>query len=99
MDAPRHCSFSARLDCHYLVRVPDSIDEGTLLVAALHGFGQNAEMMLALTEKMFGRRHAIASLQGPNQFFLNGGTSEVGYCWVTNRHAAGSIRLHHDMVS
>jgi phospholipase/carboxylesterase len=99
MDAPRHCSFSARLDCHYLLRVPDSIDESTLLVVALHGFGQNAEMMLPLAEKMFGRRHAIASLQGPNQFFLPGGTSDVGYCWVTNRHAAGSIRLHHEMVS
>lgn len=98
MDDVRHCSFSARLDCHYLLRAPETIDDTTLLVVALHGFSQNAEVMLGLTANMIGRRHAIASLQGPNQFFINGGTSDVGYCWITNRRAASSIRLHHDMV-
>ncbi len=40
----------------------------------------------------------IASLQGPNQFFLGGNTQQVGYGWNTNRHPGSSIRLHHDMV-
>jgi predicted esterase len=40
----------------------------------------------------------VASLQGPNQFFLPNQTREVGYGWNTNRHAAASIRLHHEMV-
>lgn len=93
-----HRTFSARLDCHYLLRLPETIDSGTLLVVALHGFGQSAEIMLPLTEKMFGDRHAIAALQGPNQFFRESKTMEVGYGWNTNRHAAASIRLHHDMV-
>jgi predicted esterase len=94
----RHCTFSARLDCHYLLRQPNHVDPQTLLVVALHGFGQNAQMMLPLTARMFGPNHAIASLEGPNQFFLDSNVSRVGYGWNTNRHAASSIRLHHDMV-
>jgi len=72
-----------------------------VLVVALHGFGQSAEVMLSLTEKLVGRQHAIASLEGPNQFFLPGDPRkprEVGFCWATSRHGAESVRLHHDMV-
>jgi predicted esterase len=98
MDAARHCTFSARLDCHYLLRVPATIDSRTLLVLTLHGFGQNAEMLLPLTEKLMGGRHVIASLEAPHQFFLNGKTAEAGFSWGANRHAPSSIRLHHDMV-
>ena len=98
MDAVRHCTFSARLDCHYLLRLPETIDSRTLLVGALHGFGQSPEAMLPLTQKMFGAHHAVASLQGPNQFFMDAKTMQVGFGWNTNRHAAASIRLHHDMV-
>lgn len=97
MDAVRR-TFSARLDCHYLLRLPETIDSRTLLVVALHGFGQSPEIMLPLTEKMFGAHHAVASLQGPNQFFMDAKTMQVGYGWNTSRHAAASIRLHHEMV-
>src|SRR5262245_18995763 len=97
-DAARHCTFSARLDCHYLLRVPGAINARTLLVATLHGFGQNAEMMLPLTEKLVGARHLIASVEGPFQFFPNGNVTEAGFSWGANRHAPSSIRLHHDMV-
>jgi predicted esterase len=57
--------------------------------------------MLGLTQKLMGPRHAIASLEGPNQFFLPGDPRkgrEVGFCWATSRHAPESVRLHHDMV-
>jgi predicted esterase len=97
-DAVRHASFTARLDCHYLLRVPEPVDAGTLLVAALHGFGQTPETMLELTARMFHRRHAIASLQGPNAFFLDPQARQVGYGWITSRHAGDAIRLHRDMV-
>ena len=93
-----HRTFSARLDCHYLLRLPDTIDSRTLLVLTLHGFGQSAEIMMPLTTRMFGPHHAVAALQGPNQFFLDNTVSQVGYGWNTNRHSASSIRLHHDMV-
>ena len=98
MDAIRHCSFSARLDCHYLLRAPHAASPDSLLVVALHGFSANPEVMLELTARMFGPGHAIASLQGPNQFFLSTNNREVGYGWNTNRHAASAIRLHHEMV-
>jgi predicted esterase len=100
-DAVRHCAFSARLDCHYLVSAPDAIDSRTLLVVTLHGFGQTAEAMLPLTRKLVGPHHVVAALQGPYQFYLPrqpGKPFEAACCWITNRHAAGSIRLHHDMV-
>ncbi len=98
MDAVRHCTFSARLDCHYLLRVPEAVDSRTLLVVALHGFGQDPAGMLQLTAKAFGGGHAIAALEGPNQFFLPGKGLKTGYGWASGRHAASGIRLHHEMV-
>jgi predicted esterase len=97
-DNVRQCTFSARLDCHYLLHVPDTADSRTVLVVTLHGFGQNPETMLHLTQKMFGPQHVIASLQGPNQFFLDAKAQQVGFGWNSSRHTASSIRLHHDMV-
>jgi predicted esterase len=94
----RHCTFSARLDCHYLLSTPPLLDEGALLVVAMHGFAQTPEMMLPHTRRLFGGGAVIASLAGPNQFFTNRENFDVGFGWNTNRHAASSIRLHHDMV-
>lgn len=92
-------SFSARLDCHYLLQAPDSLNERTPLVIALHGFGMSAEAMLPLTLRLFEEPPVVASLQGPNQFFLPPAVKDVGYGWITNRRPAESIRLHHEMVS
>ena len=91
-------TFSARLGCRYLLHVPEAIGPRTVLVAALHGFGQNAEDMLRLTGFMVGPLHAVAAIEGPYGFFLGKGTDQVGYGWITNRRAAESIRLHHEMV-
>jgi predicted esterase len=94
----QHCTFPARLDCHYLLYTPEAITGETALVVALHGFGQTPETMLRLTWMMLGGKHAIAAVQGPNQFFLAPDRKEVGYCWITDQHADSSIRLHHDML-
>src|ERR1039457_6307625 len=91
-------TFTARLGCRYLLHVPENADTHTVLVAALHGFGQNAEDMLRLTRHMVGPRHAIAAIEGPYGFFLGTGTDQVGYGWITNRRPAGSIPLQHKMV-
>lgn len=91
-------SFSARLDCHYLLLAPDTVDGRTPLIVALHGFGANPENMLQLTARLFVNSAVIASIQGPNQFFLEPSTREVGYGWITSRRPAESIRLHHEMV-
>jgi phospholipase/carboxylesterase len=90
--------FPARLDCHYLLRVPSELHRGTPLIVALHGFGANPEIMLELTGCLFTIEAVIASVQGPYQFFLDKAARDVGYGWITNRRPAESIRLHHDMV-
>jgi predicted esterase len=99
MDEPRHCTFAARLDCHYLLSAPEAIDSRTALVVTLHGYGQTPEVMLPLTRKLVGSKHVIASLEGPNRFFLREQPeAQIGVCWNTKRHSASGIRLHHDMV-
>ena len=99
-EAVERRTFSARLDCHYLLRPAAEGDGSTLLVAALHGFGSNPEVMLRLTEGLLGPRPVIAAIQAPSQFFLGAGNpdSDVGYCWATHKHSASSIRLHHEML-
>jgi predicted esterase len=91
-------TFSARLDCHYLLLEPDVVDSVTPLVLTLHGFGANPIAMLHLTARLFERQPVIAALQGPNQFFLGAGNREVGYGWITNSRPGESIRLHHEML-
>ena len=91
-------TFSARLGCRYVLHLPEKIDAQTVLVAALHGFSGNAEDMLRLTLQMTGPHHAIAAIEGPYGFFVSSEANRVGYGWITNRRAAESIRLHHEMV-
>jgi len=91
-------TFSARLGCRYLLDASEPVDSSSVLVAALHGFGQNAEDMLRLTRLMVGSRHAIAAIEGPYGFFSGTATDKVGYGWITSRRPAESIRLHHEMV-
>lgn len=88
-------TFSARLDCRYLLRPGEP---GGGLVVALHGFSRNAESMLEITQRVVGPRHSIASLEAPYGFFLKADTRDVGYGWATSRRHQDSVRLHHDMV-
>jgi len=91
-------TFSARLDCRYLLRVPIDVTPESALIVTLHGFGQTPEAMLEITSKVVDSRHIIAALEGPNQFFLDPAARQVGCGWITHRHPASSIRLHHEMV-
>src|SRR5437588_5580465 len=97
-EAVEHRTFSARIDCHYLLHAPPAAASSNVLVAALHGFGSNPEVMLRLTEQLLGPDYIIAAIQAPNQFFLSQNSSEVGYCWATHKHPESSVRLHHDML-
>jgi phospholipase/carboxylesterase len=98
MPVPEDRAFSARLDCHYLLLQPPTVNPQTPLVVTLHGFGSNPETMLLLTARLFDPQPLIVSLQGPNQFFIGAGTRDVGFGWITNRCPSESIRLHHEMV-
>jgi predicted esterase len=98
-ESVERCSFEARLECHYLLHAPARIDERTLLVLTLHGYGSNPEVMLRLTKTMLGPDHVIASVQAPSQFFpSNAPDGTVGYCWASPAHPKSSVRLHHEML-
>ena len=100
----RH-SAAVHLEAEYLLHVPSVVDERTLLVLTLHGYGSNPEVMLRLSAMALGEDAIIASLRAPNQHYLSSGPlgtpvagSEIGYNWGTTRHAALNIQLHHEMV-
>ena len=98
-DTVERCTFEARLECHYLVHAPAKIDDRTLLVLTLHGYGSNPDVMLRLTKTMLGPDHVIASIQAPSQFFpSNAPDGTVGYCWASPAHPKSSVRMHHEMV-
>ena len=100
----RH-SAGVAFEAEYLLHVPTPVNERTLLVLTLHGYGSNPEAMLRMSEMALGGDAIIASLRAPNQYYLSSGAlgtpvpgSPIGYNWGTTAHAALNIRLHHEMV-
>ena len=92
--------YQAPIECSYIVDVPETIDDITLLTVALHGYGSNAEDMLRLTALSVGRQHIVASLQAPNQHYTTapGAGAGAGYNWGIRQHWNSAIDLHHRMV-
>ena len=93
------------LETEYLLHIPSVVNERTLLVLTLHGYGSNPEVMLRLSTLALGEDAIVASLRAPNQHYLSSGPlgtpapgSEIGYNWGTTRHAALNIALHHEIV-
>src|SRR5579864_6261804 len=90
----RH-TFTAPLDCRYLLHIPEQVDEATVLVLTLHGYSSNPEAMLNLTAGLVGTSHIIASLQAPNQHYLTqglpGAESVIGYNWGVRDHWASAV--------
>jgi predicted esterase len=100
----RH-SAGVAFEAEYLLRVPTQVNDRTLLVLTLHGYGSNPEVMLRMSEMALGGDAIIASLRAPNQHYLSSGAlgtpvpgSLIGYNWGTTAHAALNIGLHHEMV-
>jgi predicted esterase len=87
-------------DAAYLLHVPQRVDERTILVLALHGYGYHPEPMLRLSLAAVGDECIVASLRGPNQHYVSGNpaSNEVGYNWGTRSHPELNIRLHHEIV-
>lgn len=93
-------SIQVTLEAGYLLHLPLRIGDGTLLVLTLHGYGSNPEVMLRLSTPAVGEDCIVASLRGPNQYYIAGtpATEEIGYNWGTRRHPELNIRLHHEIV-
>ena len=94
--------FEARLDCRYLLDVPKDLATNPLLIVALHGYSSNPEDMLRLTRMAVGEAPVVASLQAPNQHYVNervqDGRPVSGYNWGISKHWDSTVRLHHDML-
>ncbi len=95
-------TFQARLECRYLLHIPETVDRNSLLVITLHGYSSNPEAMLRLTAGLVGEGHVIASLEAPNQHYVSDGLpnrqSVPGYNWGISTHWEAAVRLHHDML-
>ena len=84
----------------YLLSQPTSVDERTLLVVTLHGYGMRPDVMLRLTRGLFREEPIIASLEGPNSFFLGqqGPDTNVGYNWGTPETTEFHWKVHHEFL-
>jgi predicted esterase len=93
-------SVCVRLEASWLLHAPARVDERTILVLTMHGYGSNPEAMLRLTAASVEPNCVVASLRGPNQHYLapTPAGDEVGYNWGTRRHPELNIRLHHQIV-
>jgi predicted esterase len=94
-------SAAVHLEAEYLLDLPPAVDARTLLVLTLHGYGSNPETMLQLSSMALGEGAIIASLRGPNQYYLGGRPGpgrDTGYNWGTVAHSERNIELHHEIV-
>ena len=102
LTTPEQHSFAARLECRYLLHIPETLDSNSLLIITLHGYSSNPDAMLRLTGGLVGDRHVIAALEAPNQHYVAEGLpdrqSVAGYNWGISKHWESAVRLHHEMV-
>ena len=91
-----------RIKLYYDLHIPEDAQSTTLpLIIALHGYEGNKESMMALARKINSQDFAIASVQGPNSFFLREGEEsrpKIGFGWMMQYKAEETIRLHHETL-
>lgn len=90
---------------HYDFYVPEREGEQKPLplLIALHGYEGNKESMMALAQKMNAQDFLIASIQGPNAFYVRdekaANRGHIGFGWMMNYKAQETISLHHRTVT
>jgi predicted esterase len=89
-----------KLKLYYDLYVPDGdTHHPRPLLIALHGYEGNKESMMALAQKINSNDFIIASLQGPNAFFVRSDSEpnspRIGFGWMMQYKAQGTIKLHH----
>ena len=92
-----------RINLYYDLYAPDEETEKTKpLIIALHGYEGNKESMMALARKINSRDFIIASVQGPNGFFVRDreptSNPKIGFGWMMQYKAEETIRLHHETL-
>src|SRR5512138_2654919 len=88
---------------YYDLYVPDGVSlEPRPLLIALHGYEGNKESMMALARRINSTDLIIASVQGPNAFFVRSETEpnkpRIGFGWMMQYKTEDTIRLHHQTI-
>lgn len=88
------------INLYYDLYVPESSnsDEPKPLLVAFHGYEGNKESMMSLARKINSEDYLIASIQGPNSFFVHPEEPrkpKIGFGWMMQYKAAETIALHH----
>lgn len=90
-----------RTNLYYDLYVPDGDAAAPRpLLIALHGYEGNKESMMALAQKINSSDFIIATVQGPNGFFVRSEPNKpkIGFGWMMQYKAEETIRLHHQTV-
>jgi phospholipase/carboxylesterase len=88
-----------RIKLYYDLYVPDEVGPSMPLLIALHGYEGNKESMMAVARQINSRDFIIASVQGPNAFFVGGGQQpRIGFGWMMRYKPEETIRLHKEAL-
>lgn len=92
-----------RINLYYDLYVPEGGAAGPKpLIVAFHGYEGNKESMMALAQRINSQDFVIASVQGPNSFFVRDGSEpnkpRIGFGWMMQYKAEETMRLHHETV-
>ena len=92
-----------RVNLYYDLYVPErESNRPRPLVVAFHGYEGNKESMMALMRKVNSEDVIIASVQGPNSFFVREGAPpdkpRIGFGWMMQYKAEETMRLHHETL-
>ena len=92
-----------RANLYYDLYVPDGDAASPRpMLIALHGYEGNKESMMALAQKINSSDFIIASVQGPNGFFVRSESEpnkpKIGFGWMMQYKAEETIRLHHQTL-
>jgi len=88
---------------YYDLYVPDGAPAGPKpMLIALHGYDGNKESMMSLAQKINSQDLIIASVQGPNAFFVRSESDpysqKIGFGWMMRYKAQETISLHHQTL-
>ena len=92
-----------RVNLYYDLYVPDGEPSRPRpLVVAFHGYEGNKESMMSLMRRVNSEDLVIASVQGPNSFFVRDegepDNSKIGFGWMMLYKAEETMRLHHETL-
>ena len=87
------------INLYYDLHVPEGFAGPRPLLIALHGYEGNKESMMGLAQKINSDDFIIASVQGPNSFFVRSekepARPKIGFGWMMQYKADETISLHH----